>query len=88
MKQVFLGASFTQSLPIKMRKERKVASDAVQELRIKYRWEAIDQENKARQIGKEVGKPFKPHILENGDTPKQLLARSRYQILNYFKKRA
>jgi len=59
---------------------QKLASDAVQELRIKYRWEAIDQENKARQIGKEVGKPFKPHILENGDTPKQLLARSRYLL--------
>lgn len=59
---------------------QKLASDAVQELRIKYRWEAIDQENKARQIAKEVGKPFKPHILENGDTPKQLLARSRYLL--------
>lgn len=59
---------------------QKLASDALQELRIKYRWEAIDQENKARQLAKEVGKPFKSHVLENGDTPKQLLARGRYLL--------
>lgn len=59
---------------------QKLASDAVQELRIQSRWEAIDQENKEREIAKQEGEKFIPHILENGDTTKQLLARSRYLL--------
>ncbi len=59
---------------------QKLASDAVQELRIQYRWEAIDLENKERELAKQIGKTFKPHILENGDTLKQVLARSRYLL--------
>ena len=59
---------------------QKLASDAVQELRIKYRWEAIDQENAERQLAKETDQIFKANILENGDTHKQLLARSRYLL--------
>lgn len=59
---------------------QKLASDAVQELRIQSRWEAIDQENKEREIAKQEGVKFIPHILENGDTTKQLLARSRYLL--------
>ena len=59
---------------------QKLAMDAVQELRIKYRWEAIDQENKERQLAKESDHTYIPDILENGDTLKQLLARSRYLL--------
>lgn len=59
---------------------QKLASDAVQELRIKLRWDAIEQENKERSIAKQENQVFKPHILENGDTEKQLLARSRYLL--------
>jgi len=59
---------------------QKLASDAVQELRIKYRWEAIDQENKERDLAKYMNVKFVPNILENGDTVKQLLARSRYLL--------
>lgn len=59
---------------------QKLASDAVQELRIKYRWEAIDQENKERALAKQTDLDFKAHILANGDTQKQLLARSRYLL--------
>jgi len=59
---------------------QKLASDAVQELRIKYRWEAIDQENDERELAKQTNQKFIPHILENGDTTKQLLARSRYLL--------
>ena len=59
---------------------QKLASDAVQELRIKYRWEAIDQENNERDLAKQMNKKFVPNILENGDTIKQLLARSRYLL--------
>jgi len=59
---------------------QKLAYDALQEIRIKYRWEAIEQENNEMALAKETGKTFKPHILDNGDTPKQLLARSRYLL--------
>ena len=59
---------------------QKLASDAVQELRIKHRWNAIDQENAERQLAKETDSTFIPHILPNGDTTKQLLARSRYLL--------
>jgi len=59
---------------------QKLAYDALQQMRIEYRWEAIEQENNEIELSKQVGKPFKPHVLENGDTPKQLLARSRYLL--------
>ena len=59
---------------------QKLAYDAVQEMRIKYRWEAIDQENKEIEICKEHGERFVSHKLDNGDTLKQLLARSRYLL--------
>ena len=59
---------------------QKLAYDAVQEMRIQLRWEAIEQENKELELSKELGKKFVPDILENGDTLKQLLARSRYLL--------
>lgn len=59
---------------------QKLATEAVQELRIKYRWEAIDSENEILKQAKD--KKTKPQIkvFENGDTRKQLLARSRYLL--------
>lgn len=59
---------------------QKLAYDAVQELRIKHRWEAIEQENNEIALAKEIQKKHIPEILENGDTLKQLLARSRYLL--------
>ncbi|MEQ9576282.1 MAG: transposase [Marinoscillum sp.] len=59
---------------------QKLAYDAVQEMRIAYRWEAIEQENKEMELARELGKSFVPYRLENGDTEKQLLARSRYLL--------
>lgn len=59
---------------------QKLASDAVQEKRIKYRWQAIDQDNKERELAKIEGVSYTPHLLSNGDTLKQLLARSRYLL--------
>lgn len=58
----------------------KLANEALQDLRIAHRWEAIDQENKEIELCKEQGKTYVPCILENGDTLKQLLARSRYLL--------
>ncbi len=59
---------------------QRLAVEALQELRIKYRWEAIEQENKEIELCKELGKTFIAERLENGDTHKQLLARSRYLL--------
>lgn len=58
----------------------KLVIEALQHIRIKYRWEEIEIENKAIKIAKEQGLKYKSVLLANGDTPKQLLARSRYII--------
>jgi transposase len=57
---------------------QKLALEALQEIRIKYRWQAIDQENEAIEKAKASKKKFEPTLLANDDTVKQLLARSRY----------
>lgn len=49
-------------------------------MRIAYRWEAIEQENKEIELARELGETYKANRLENGDTHKQLLARSRYLL--------
>lgn len=59
---------------------QQLAFDALQQLRIEHRWDAIDQENKEIELSKELGKTFVAERLENGDTLKQLLARSRYLL--------
>lgn len=59
---------------------QQLASDAVQEIRIKHRWDAIEQENKELELAREIKQKYIPEILENGDTLKQLLARSRYLL--------
>ena len=53
---------------------QKLAYDALQEMRINYRWEAIAQENEEINLAKELGEKFIPNRLDNGDTHKQLLA--------------
>lgn len=59
---------------------QKLALDALQEIRIKHRWEAIDQENDAIENARNKNKKYTPKLLANGDTLKQLLARSRYLL--------
>lgn len=59
---------------------QQLASEALQEIRIKHRWEAIEAENQAIELSKINKRPYTPEILSNGDTLKQLLARSRYLL--------
>lgn len=59
---------------------QRLAADAVQEMRIKYRWEALDNENEAIELARKKGEQYLPELLPNGDTLKQLLARSRYVL--------
>ncbi|XRG97895.1 transposase [Salinimicrobium sp. TIG7-5_MAKvit] len=59
---------------------QKLAIEALQNLRIKHRWEAIDYENEQIQKKKLKGQSYTPETFTNGDTRKQLLARSRYLL--------
>lgn len=58
----------------------KLMSDGVQSIRIKHRWEAIDEDNELREKARERKEMYRAHTYENGDTKKQLLARSRYGL--------
>lgn len=59
---------------------QKVVSEGVQEIRIKLRREAIDEENGMIMLCREQNITYEPVVYENGDTKKQLLARSRYLL--------
>ncbi len=58
----------------------KLANEALQDMRIAYRWQAIEQENREMQLAKELKQEYIPLLLDNGDTHKQLLVRSRYLL--------
>ena len=60
---------------------QRLMNDAVNDLRISYRWQAIDLENAEIELAKEMKQRFIPHTFSNGDTRRQLLARSRHLIL-------
>jgi transposase len=59
---------------------QRLAVEALQEIRIKHRWDALDQENDAIEQAKASQTEYQPEILTNGDTIKQLLARARYAL--------
>ena len=59
---------------------QKLAYDALQEIRIAHRWDAINEETNAIEQAKLVDKKYIPEVFENGDSKKQLLARSRYLL--------
>lgn len=58
----------------------KLALEALQQVRTKFRWQAIDNENKRKLICKREGLPFHYRRFSNNETPRQLLARSRYLL--------
>jgi transposase len=62
---------------------QKLAYDAVQEARIKYRWEALDAENESIEQARKNKQAYQPEVFSNGDTLKQLLARSRYLLFKH-----
>ena len=59
---------------------QQLVSEAVQDIRIELRRTALKEENDAIKHARKAGKPFTPVMYENGDTTKQLLARSRYLL--------
>lgn len=59
---------------------QQLATEALQEIRIKHRWQAIDDENQAIDQARTKKEAYFPEVLSNSDTIKQLLARSRYLL--------
>ena len=75
-----LAAFPNASLVIDRFRVVRLVMDAMQHVRIDQRWNEIDKENGAIQQARSKGARYRPLILSNGDTPKQLLARSRYLL--------
>ncbi|MFW5851034.1 MAG: ISL3 family transposase [Bacteroidota bacterium] len=59
---------------------QKLAFDAIQGIRVDHRWDVINAETDKKEEAKLSGQKYEPTILPNGDTPRQLLARSRYLL--------
>ncbi len=59
---------------------QKLACDAVQELRVRHRWDAIQQSNDGMEEARQKGEDYEPCRYPNGDTRKELLIRSRYLL--------
>jgi len=59
---------------------QQLVSEALQEMRIQERWKAIKEENDNVKEAREQKITYRPKIYSNGDTKKQLLARSRYLL--------
>ena len=54
----------------------KLVYEAVQDLRITYRWQVMKDENRKIKEAKAKGESYEPKVFSNGDTLRQLLARS------------
>lgn len=74
---------------------QKLLSEAIDQLRIKYRWEIIETENKAlgeyRELKKNLKKgeeinPYRPQVMANGETLRQVMARSKHIIMKHHSK--
>lgn len=59
---------------------QKLAYDALQEMRIAHRWDAINEETNDIENARCNNTTYTPLRFDNGDTKKQLLARSRYLL--------
>jgi transposase len=65
---------------------QRLMNEAISDMRIDYRWEAIELENKEIAFAKELGEKYTPFTFKNGDTRRQLLARSRHVVMKHFSK--
>lgn len=61
----------------------RLVMDAMQHIRVSLRWKAIEEENTAIKKAKEKGEKYYPQVLANGDTLKELLARSKYLLYKF-----
>ena len=56
----------------------RLSVEAMQKACIDQRWKEIDKENKSILRARKAGMGYRVKTFSNGNTPKQLLARSRY----------
>ncbi len=61
----------------------RLVLDAMQHIRVNLRWAAIKEENLAIKQAKENKQKYMPEVLSNGDTPRELLARSKYLLYKF-----
>lgn len=59
---------------------QKLAYEALQEMRVNHRWDAINEETNAIDNAQWEKTEYVPFRFDNGDTKRQLLARSRYLL--------
>ena len=59
---------------------QKLACDAVQEIRVAHRWDALQESNDGMEECRHTGKTYAPFRFPNGDTRPELLTRSRYLL--------
>ena len=59
---------------------QKLMLEAVQDVRIRHRWETLEEFNRTAAEYRKRGETYHPTTLKNGDTIKELLARSRYLL--------
>jgi transposase len=62
---------------------QKLAYEALQELRVKYRWQALEEEDRLLAQAKEKKEAYQLKVFSHGNTLKQLLARSRYLLFKH-----
>lgn len=75
--ELIAPTSFPKATPVIDRFHvQQLVSEAVQEIRINLRREAIQEENESIKQAKKEKKKYYPILFKNGDTKKQLLARS------------
>ena len=49
-------------------------------MRIDYKWKVMEQEENERELAKQAGLSYKIHVLENGETKRQILQRSKFLL--------
>jgi len=59
---------------------QQLVSEATQEIRVTLRKEAIREENEQIKLAKSQNQRYRSQVFKNGDTKKQLLARSHYLL--------
>lgn len=58
----------------------RLSTEALQHMRIDLRWQELENENQAIAEARKKKLKYKSEVLTNEDTPKQLLARSRFVL--------
>lgn len=60
---------------------QKLLGEALEEIRIKHRWEVIEQENERIKLERSQKRQYVPKTYDNGETRRQILARSKHLLL-------